>query len=156
MSFADDQPRRHHYVFAHVALRQVVQRFGAEMPAHVRDGSLADRLAHLWRGVGESLPPDDRMPADGLTADLAVLDAHDLVLVTMPPALHTTEPHYAAIAVDRADSSVRYLLLEHTLNVDGTPATMLCEWRGETHVNMGAGPGPDLESFLETVATRLA
>lgn len=149
--------RDHHYVFAHHELRRAAARFGADFPDLARDGRFDRMLHRAWTAVGEQLAPDVRLPPDGLSAAAVDLDDHAVALVTMPPASYATEAHYAAVAVSRADRSVRYLLLEYGVDLfEDRPYTVLTEWVADTHVNLGAGPAVDPAAFMGAVASRLA
>jgi hypothetical protein len=78
------------------------------------------------------------------------------VLITPPKPEHTTEVHYIAIILDRVDPKfLRYVVLEHSWDVNGAPRTVLGEWTSEgSHVNYGDGPVPTEDSFLSTICDK--
>jgi hypothetical protein len=80
--------------------------------------------------------------------------AGEVVLVTLPPAEHITEVHFAAITLvnGRAD---RYFVLEHSWTLDDSPATVMGEWADGVQFNLGSGPEPTATDFLLDVDSRL-
>jgi hypothetical protein len=150
-----DAARRHHYLFAHRALPGTVLRHGADLVAAVRDGRLA--LDGFWDQVGQTLPEDERLPSAGLAVSDHHIDDSDVLLVTFPVPVGPPEAHFAAIALSTHDGRVRYITLERGLiPADGTRYTVLCEWTGEHHVNLGAGPEPEPDAFLSALRPILA
>jgi hypothetical protein len=153
----DDRPHRHHYLFAHRELPMAAFRYGTDLVRVARGGNLAEGLAKLWVDLGKALPPADRLPADGLAATWHNLGDHEIALVTMPPAAGVTDAHLAAIVVTKPDGLIRYLVLERGVSdAAGQPTTVLGEWLADgDHVNLGAGPPPEPESFLAVVRERV-
>lgn len=147
--------RRHHYLFAHRALPSTVFQYGADLVAAGRDGDLA--LDDVWHRVGQTLPDQERLPADGLAVSHHHIDEHDVLLVTFPPAVHPPEAHYAAIALSTRDGRVRYITLEDARSpIDGSGYTVLGEWTDDgDHVNRGCGPKPGPDAFLGALGSVL-
>jgi hypothetical protein len=154
---SDDQPHRHHYLFAHRELPMAAFRYGEDLVRVARGGNLAEGLAKLWVDLGTALPPDDRLPADGLGATWHDAGENEIILVRMPPPGGVTAAPLAAIVVPKAGGTVRYLVLERSApDAAGQPTTVLGEWLpGGDHVNLGTGPPPEPEPFLGAVAQRL-
>jgi hypothetical protein len=151
----DDRPRMHHYLFAHRELPSIVRRFGPNLAGLAREGHLDDALRTTWTRVGEALPPKDRLAPDGLAAELRPLSHGDAILITMPPAVHVTEAHFALVVLT-PDQGVRYFVLEHAWHTDDTPYTVLGEWTERAHHNLGEGPAADADLFVAEVERLLA
>jgi hypothetical protein len=154
--FPDDQPRQHYYHFAHRVLPGIL--FNNTEP--FRGAALAGRadagLQRVWEDVAIQAGAVSHTP---LSVRATVHECADraVVLVTPPPAEHTTEAHYIAIVLDKADPSfVRYVVLEHSWDTKSQPRTTIGEWtRDRSHINFGDGPQPPNEAaFLAIVCER--
>jgi hypothetical protein len=145
------------YLFAHRELPMAAFRYGEDLVRVARGGNLAEGLAKLWVDLGTALPPEERLPADGLAASWHDAGRYEIALVTLPPPTGVTDAHLAAIVVPKGGKSVRYLVLERGVpDAAGNPTTVLGEWlAGGDHVNMGAGPRPEPEPFLAAVREHL-
>lgn len=150
----DDEPRQHHYEFAHVVLRAIVFRAGRLMLDLAANGGLTALVHESWQRVGEGLPEERQLPADGLRGDR--IDTPDLsaAVITLPPAEHVAEAHLVALVADPAHSDqIDYFTLEHTWTSDGQATTALGHWtRDGRHLNLGDGPHPDPRAFLDALA----
>lgn len=133
-------PRQHHYVFGHVALRQVATADPDRFLAVFEGPDGGEFVRDLWLDVGRSVPPDDRIPDFGLSVGLHEVAGRTVVLVRCPEPEGTTECHLIAI-VD-VEGGLRYLTLEKGFSLGDDPVerTVLCEWVGERHCNYGDGP----------------
>lgn len=161
MRLTADRPRPHHYHFAHGYLRRLVLESPIDFMGLAADGSLDARLSLSWQSVGARFADAERLPADGLSSAVASIGETTIVVVTMPPAQHVTEVHYAAIVpaatIRGSEVARRYLVLEHSWNLDDSPATVLGEWTTEGHhVNFGDGPRPQAAAFVAAVERLLA
>ncbi|MFG3225386.1 hypothetical protein ACGF07_11500 [Kitasatospora sp. NPDC048194] len=147
-------PRPHHYRFVHRVLSRQVLEFGPRVTTPAPDGgSLLPVLTGIWDDLGQSLPPEDRLPSHGLDCRHLATDDHTMLLVTLPAPVGATEAHFAAAVHPRGAKAVRYLTLEHALNpFDGSVGTVLGEWTTESHLNHGPGPSPVAELFVAAVA----
>jgi hypothetical protein len=154
---SDNPPRRHQYLFAHRELPMAAFRYGEELVKVARAGNLAEGLAKLWVDLGTALPPEQRLPADGLGASWHEAGGHEIALITLPPPGGVTDAYLAAIVVPKGGGKVRYLVLERGVpDAAGHPTTVLGEWLAAgDHANMGVGPGPEPEPFLAAVRDRL-
>jgi hypothetical protein len=151
--FLDDRARPHHYLFAHRALPASAASLAPHARSLALEGHLNDGLVSLWHRVGGDVPPEDRLPPTGLRGALRDVGGTDVVLVTMPRAEHMTEAHFAAVVLSEP---LRYVVLEHSWTTEDRPSTVLGEWEGAKHLNLGAGPEPTEEAFLAAVAQRLS
>ena len=153
--FADDEPRPHHYVFAHRILAKLALKHGARMLEMAKEASLMPALERTWDDAGRNVPPKDRLSRDGLEASLHRLRAADLILITLPPASHAPEAHFAGIAIavpDAQPPSIRYFVLEFGWEPNDEPRTVFCEWTPENHLNMGNGPPVEASAFIAAIA----
>lgn len=81
------------------------------------------------------------------------------VLLEMPSPVALAEAYYVAIVSLKGlpsrdapeDANLRYITLELGRNLDGSPRTVLCEWRHGIHFNYGDGPEPTLPAFYGVV-----
>lgn len=150
------------YVFAHRALPQVVHDDPEKARTLLSGPEGAGFLAFLWHRVGERLPPEERAPAEGLETSRHVKpDGTVIILVTMPPPKRSPEAWFAALVFTpgprkmlffRHPPTVQYLTLELGHDVDGETRTVLCGWSKDgTHYNLGDGPPPESDAFLDRV-----
>jgi hypothetical protein len=153
--------RRHHYQFAHLALRGVCAgdpvRFFAIMGSSHQAGLIRD----IWSEVCERCDPleNTEILPDEIKVTCARLGVYPIILVEMPEVKAPAEAIYIAIVLlsdkvfeappDEVD--FRYFTLELGEDLDGDVRTVLCEWSGDSHLNMGDGPAPDLEGFAAEV-----
>src|SRR5687768_16815013 len=86
-----DDPRRHHYMFAHHELRAAALRFGEDLVDAALQGRLT--LVNVWDRVGGSLSEEERLPATDLTFTYHEIAGHRVLLVRLPEARHPTEAH---------------------------------------------------------------
>jgi len=147
----DDQPRRHHYEFAHRALPAIALSPRADLAALARADRLDDALRATWASVGERHSEPDRVPDTGLHGELAAVGDHPSVLITFPLARHAAEAFFAIITLDPPDHR-RYITLEFSWDVmTGEPTTVIGEWRSGSHYNLGQGPQAAAAAFLARV-----
>jgi len=155
--FLNDQPREHHYVFAHRVLPAEAQAHPRVIVEAAARGTATQSLARIWDHVGAQLPPDRRLPSTGLSGSFHELSDARVALIRFPPAEHAAEAHLAAVVLPRSnpDGPARYIVLEHSWSPEDLPQTMICEWEGGSHLNGGPGPAPDEAAFLAAVAARI-
>jgi hypothetical protein len=145
-----DDPRPHHYEYAHRTLPNIVHRIGAGLVHNAEDRDLTPALVDLWSEIGLGLPEEQRLDPAGLSATYEPGPPVPMVIITMPPAYHMVEAHFAAI-VAIADK-VRYLVLEESWSpLQDRRATVIGEWAADGHFNLGLGPPPQRQAFLEAV-----
>jgi len=152
------QPRQHHYIFGHVAMRSLTQSDPAQMLAVLASPRAQEFLESLWGRVGEDLPEGDRVDAAGLGVVMEALDdGGPVAIVTLPEPAGMTEAHMIAVA--GTSSGCRFITLEYTLSAldeSATPQTVLCEWSDQAHLNFGEGPEPTRAAFLAAVKKLVA
>jgi hypothetical protein len=150
--------RAQHYLFAHRALPALFHARPAEFIATLqREGDTF--LRFLWQRVGKGLKESDRLAPEGLGYQVRESDGTTIALVALPTPLAATEAYYVAL-VQRAqtqnlvvsENPARLYTLEYGIGPEGQPQTFLCEWTpNRVHVNLGSGPEPTREAFLQTI-----
>ncbi|MFJ9456496.1 hypothetical protein ACIRST_15545 [Kitasatospora sp. NPDC101447] len=156
MDIVENDPRPHHYQFAHRVLAGLARDLGPKMLAHEPDHGFSAGFASLWNDVGGRLPDGQQLPSDGLKAELITLGPHRLLVVVMPRPIAPAEAYYTAVVQPGGADHCRYFTLEHAMNpFTGEPYTVLGEWANGSHLNLGSGPAPDLSAFLSAVVTLL-
>lgn len=150
----DDEPRQHHYEFAHVVLRAIVFRAGRPMLDLAANGGLTAMVHESWDRVGEGLPPERRLASDGLRGVWIETPGVSAAVITLPSAEHVGEAHLIAlVAVPDDPEQVDFFTLERTWTSGGEPATTLGRWtRDGRHLDLGEGPAPDPHAFLDAIA----
>ncbi len=156
----DTGPRDHHYAFAHRVLPAVFYSDpGKFFEILNTEGSF---LRFLWKQVGSELAEGNRLAADELRYDINYLENGTMIaLVTLPSPQGVTEAYFVAIVYRpparqhkffEEKALVRFITLEYGAQMDGAPRTVLCEWNAKRmHLNLGDGPEPKAEAFLEAV-----
>lgn len=149
----DDQPRQHHYEFAHVVLRAIVFRAGSLVLGLAADGGLTALVHESWQRIGESLSEERRLPAIGLRGDRVDTPELSAAVITLPRAEHIAEAHLVALVADSADPTrLDFFTLEHSWTEDDAPATVIGCWtRDGRHLDLGDGPAPDPDAFLAAI-----
>ncbi|MBT8224454.1 MAG: hypothetical protein HKP61_02625 [Dactylosporangium sp.] len=155
MSLRPERPRAHHYEFAHRQLPQILLRPDVDLVGLATAGRLVRALEGGWAAAGARLPADHRLDCDGLDAELTGHGPGRILLIIPPPAEHSPEAHFIAVAPCAPASERRYFTLERAHGLDGQVRTMVGEWRSGTHVNLGYGPEPEPGAFLHAVRRHL-
>ena len=158
----------HHYVLAHVALKQMAfanpYGFFAVMASPQRQKFLDD----LWRQVCENCDQEgvSRISPRDITIHTTKIGEFPTLLIEMPQPYFMTEAYMVCVVLkiplgdlpqQPADPEIRYFTLDKGLRFetgsDRPPAdrTVLCAWDGETHINYGDGPAATPAAFLERV-----
>ena len=150
----DDEPRQHHYEFAHVVLRAIAFRVGRLMLELADTGGLTTLVHESWDRVGEGLPPELRLASDGLRAERVEAPELTAAVITLPPAEHVAEAHLVALVAGPDDQEhAEFFTLERAWTPAGEPATALGQWtRDGQHLDLGPGPEPDPRAFLDAVS----
>jgi len=159
--------RSHHYVFAHIVLRQLFfKNPSAFVTALTSRGT--DIVKRLWDDVGEKIAEDEgaekKLPYWGLTCSTHDLGSGTIaVVVSLPPPEEVPEAHFVGFVLrsprnklvgllGAGKPAARYITLEYGLSIkDGAKRTVLCEWRGDNHLNMGDGPEATLSAFVQKI-----
>ncbi len=158
----DDMPRPHHYAFAHRALPAM----GAE-PSYIAallEPQHAQRILDaLLNDVGRSCREHEEpeVPRDGLRGLPTTIGGHRAIIVQLPPVQRPAEAHFVALVEVRQPNAllffarkpvIRCFTLEHGHDLDGSTRTVLCEWAGGRHGNLGTGPEASVAGFGRAIA----
>ena len=161
--------RMQHYIFAHQLLpsHMFAEPLAVLGPMVSSAGFSPEGREHLlrfWEAAGEGLSAKDSVSPDALTYSMEVLGHPNSTafLVTLPPPVKRTEAHFALLVFDAPGLCVnevrhlRYFVLEHYGQKNGTARTQLGEWtpKGDgnlKYVDHGTGTPPDKESFMARV-----
>ncbi|GAA2750928.1 hypothetical protein GCM10010440_61180 [Kitasatospora cinereorecta] len=151
-----DGPRAHHYRFAHQVLPGLARDLGPQMLDNEPRGGFTAGLASLWQGLGETLPESERLPGDGLSAELVDRGGHRMLLVELPRPSAPAEAYLVAVAQPAGADHCRCFTLEHGVSpLDGQAYTVLAEWADRSHINLGPGPAAQRDAFVAAVEVLL-
>ena len=145
--------RRHHYSFVHFALRQAFFADPGAMLARLAEPDADWALSRWWESVGsrvrEVKPEEVAIDSSGLSILMGTAAEGRLAVIRFPQPEEDTEAHFAAML----ESVPSFFTLERATNpLTDEIYTMLCEWTpAGSHLNLGRGPEPDIEVFVETV-----
>ena len=150
--------RPHHYFFAHRYLPGMFQSEPGQFMSMLASNGLP--FVHfMWDRAGQQMPPDDRLAPDGLALSMhKSVQNIEVAIISLPKPENTPEAHFVAPAYHpevNGQLFTRYYTLEFTLLGSNQPGTMFCRWSDTTHMNMGDGPRPDLNEFLNKIEERL-
>ena len=163
--------RQHPYNFAHVLLPQLAWRRPVAVRRELTDPYLArELLLYVWDKAAENVAPTDRVPGKGLRLTWHEVAGRATALLHLPAPQATMEAHFSALVYEEEEEPAeneaeetrpRYFTLEATLGLSGptgTP-TVVGEWAGDTHRQLGRGPAGGrpgtAEAFLEALAAVL-
>lgn len=163
--------RLHPYNFTHVLLPQLAWRRPVSVRRELTDSYLAkELLLYVWDKAAENLSASERVAPKGLRLSWHEVAGRVTALFHLPPPQATMEAHFSALVYEEEDEPAeteaeelrpRYFTLEAALGLSGpagTP-TVVGEWAGEMHRQLGRGPAggrPNTAgAFLEALATVL-
>jgi hypothetical protein len=156
MDIVENDPRPHHYRFAHEVLASLARDLGPQMLDGDPPEGFGAGLVSLWDDFGGRLPAGERLPSDGLDANLLTLGPHRLLVVVLPRPAAQAEAYYTAVVQPADAGHCRYFTLEHAVNpFTKEPYTVLGEWADGSHLNLGSAPAPGLAAFLSAVVALL-
>lgn len=155
------RPRDQHYMFAHVALPQIVLGFD---PGKVDLAELAadhHYFRQMWDDLAQFVEAEP-LSNEGLELAHRRADELEVLVVTLPRAEIPSEAIMVAIVrrpVRRwlvlRGHELRYFTLELGVKYAGlAPAgsrTVLCEWNEDGHSNYGDGPPAGVDEFAAAV-----
>jgi hypothetical protein len=148
-----EQPRQHHYHFAYTVFPAELFRV-AEPRALLGGYSYGFKawVREVWSDVGRHVPPGEQVDDTGLAVTAHRIGGQHLtVLITMPPPQRGLETYFLAIVFA---PEVRYFTLGRGVSMPGMSAaldrpTFREVRRDGTNANLGSGPTPTAEAFLQ-------
>ena len=158
-------PRAHHYVFAHVALRTFCERDPLKFFAIMASEQKEDFISFVWEKVCEQC--DENEKADFSEKDIKIstikVRNYPTVIIVMPEATAIAEAIMIGVVLTtkteniNADTKIeyRYFVLEQGVDIKGGSRTVFCEWSNKGHLNMGDGPEATVDSFIETIKQKI-
>ena len=153
-----DAPRRQHYYFAHIYLRDRAFDHPKLLVDKLREETATKYLSFLWlsRGMASKAEEDDFIPADGLQCfPIDIGDEYYGALVQFPTPKKMTECYFVAVILPvdaNASTQPNFFTLEFTINNDGSEDTVVGKWNSSgSHFNLVAESAPEKEVFVETI-----
>lgn len=157
-----DQPRAHHYTFAHLAVRAVALDDPLRFFALVASEDRRKVVEWLWDLVCKNTEGAEKPDFGADDIALTTCRVADLptMVFAMPEPRAVTEAHFVAIVLtgdggEGGNGTARYFTLECGDTLEGGARTVLCEWTQEAHANFGDGPPAELAPFLAAVEAKL-
>ncbi|MBX7172787.1 MAG: serine/threonine protein kinase [Pyrinomonadaceae bacterium] len=153
---SEQSPRKQHYTFAHVYLREKLPHAKLFIENITKTDSKF--LNSYWVQSAMYFKPkeDEFLPPEGLCAYPFKLSSSVYgAIIQLPPPIRMAEAFFVAVVLEEINNSsevkTRYITLELSANRDGSAKTIVGEWRAGSHANYGTGPEPTPELFLEKV-----
>jgi hypothetical protein len=164
-----DEPRCHHYMLAHYALRTVAHDKPLAFLGVLASPDATHFLSDLMESVSEHCKDRERHPdfsVEAIRIHTLRIGKYPCAVVQMPKPRAPTEAFFVA-GVLLADPNeempesdrvaLRYFTLEKGITLGGPARTVLCEWTADgTHANFGDGPPAELRAFCGAVEELLA
>ena len=155
------KPRCAHYQMAHVALRSVALRNPQQFLTLLTSPKARDLLSSLLEQVSDHCadqPPD--FTADDFALHATRVLGSPCLVIEMPQALVPPEAHLVAawLAINDGPETapLRYFTLEAAHEMFGK-RTVLGEWDAKgDHLNLGQGPEPSVEAFVQAITAVVA
>jgi hypothetical protein len=136
-----------HYLFAHRILSGLLQSDADGFRAALlKEGS--GLLQRLWIHAGQHGKPS---PGGQPTFSVHQINpTQEALLIQLPPPQEPPEAYFVALL----NGTVYTLELGRDLGGDA-PCTYLCSWSDTSHANLGQGPAPEREAFLQELAKKV-
>ena len=159
----------HHYVLAHVALRQICMAnpvgFFRLMGSQNRDKFLED----LWQKVRKNCDKEGEpsFSIKDVKVETTKIGEFPTIIVTMPTPQFMAEVHMVGIVLkmnvkDFIENKIpekpvaEYFTLEKGFNLDDSERTVFCKWDATgNHLNYGTGPNPTSAEFINAISKML-
>lgn len=91
-----DEPRQHHYRFAHRYLARVVFKSPDRLQDELHTNGVTT-LVNAWKEIGKELPRKDRLRPDGLALDWARFGDREVAVIALPPPVAPGEAYFVGI-----------------------------------------------------------
>lgn len=166
-----DQEPSAHYVLAHLALRTLALSNPVQFLAIMASGNgrdlIADLLAEIGKRIGKRMGKPPPFTADNVTIHCRRVGVFPCAVLKMPPPQEAAECHMVALVAlmdvatesptewKRATPPARFFTLERGMHMGGQLRTVLCEWSDSAHSNLGDGPEPTVDAFIQALVGRL-
>ena len=165
---------KHHYLFAHYALRVAAFQHHLMMFPILTSPERADFFNTLLKTLDKHLEPEEgKRNFSGEDIHFAGfnIEGRPCAMVIMPPANNPTEAHFVAIVSRKTTEEMTWEVMNqeyetppidyYTLELAAFPTEegkgVFCSWSpDETHSNLGLGSRPDPEEFAEFLRESLS
>jgi hypothetical protein len=163
--------RQHHYVFGHVALKNLFFHSprGLVNALVIRGDEF---LKEIWDDVGTKVAVEGgeaaKLASEGLSCTRHRIGRDAMaVIVTMPHPEEPPEAYFLGLVLRAAPNQsadpecasawkARYMTLELGTDRAGAERTFLCEWTENAHLNTGLAPEANVEAFALQLAEMIA
>ena len=159
-----DDPRPHHYRFAHRVLPGVARGGPIEFALAMAGVDARERIVDIWDALGREIAAEgsgEALPAGILDARSFALLERPFVLVQLPEPLGLTECYFVGVLLDAMPSAeqlerresppgLRVFTLERGWSPQGS-RTVLGEWTEGQHIAYGTGPVPEAVAFAKAI-----
>jgi hypothetical protein len=147
-----NNPRFHHYLFAHRILPRFAFSLGMDFYQVLKEQKVFF-LQRLWTLAAKGIGPGDHLPFSGFKIYFVKSPPFMGAVIVLPEPKNITEAHMV-LFVTRMDrkytgkkpSKSRYFTLEYGKD---SKNTILCEWAGGRHFIYGTGPAAKVKDFWE-------
>jgi hypothetical protein len=149
------EPRRQHYLFAHVVLRSEVQKFPEQTWSMLTGAGATDYLAMQWQASKEG----DPVPARGLGVEgVFPRNGLEILVVRMPPPEAPTEAHYIAIVRrPKKPTDPIYFVMERGSPDEKGERAYVAELRPDgSRVRKSDIPAISVDAFLKSVVEEVS
>jgi len=151
--------RGQHYTFAHRVLPSLTWAHPDRLLSLLTSSERDSFLQAVWETAGKNQPPSDQVDGATLRSAIHPHDRYTIALITLPLPLVPAEAYFVAIifgdysslkATETDLPSVCYFTLEFGRNIiTQEEHTVFAEWRKDGHYNLGSGPPPERQAFLD-------
>jgi hypothetical protein len=151
--------RGQHYTFAHRVLPSLTWAHPDRLLSFLTRSECDSFLQAVWEIAGKNQPLSDQVDGATLRSAIHQRDRYTIALITLPHPLVPAEAYFVAIIFDDQSSlkatetdipNVRYFTLEFGRNIiTQEEHTVFAEWRKDGHYNLGSGPRPESQAFLD-------
>jgi hypothetical protein len=158
-----DKQTRHHYVLAHIALRRACLADPYTFFEVMASPERHDFLDDLWKRICVNCDEDGHAQFSSRDVKITTtrIKQYPAVLLQMPTPYFMAEAYMVCIVLkipfeemqQRKDNpQIQYFTLEKGMNAGtGEDRTVLCEWKGECHLNHGNAPEATPAAFMEAL-----
>lgn len=155
---------RHHYLFAHAALRMFAQNRPYEFFSKIKSEGGRKLIIGVWKDVCEVCAGGGTPSFESrdIKVEMRIVNGFPAAVIVMPKPQNVAEAFMvcAVLKITAADCAnlpnhpeVRHFTLEKGMNPETVgERTFFCEWQGEKHLNYGDGPEATCDAFVEKVS----
>ncbi len=157
--------RPHHYYFAHRAVRQACAADPVLFFKCMGSDFQKSWTEMTWNTMEELMEQkcEDLFSEDVDVETFRIGDCPTILFI-MPEPIAVPEVFFVAVVLDHfpeegenpEEVDFRYFTLEFGYEpLMGGQHAVFCEWDGETHLNFGPGPQPEIPLFIEAVREKI-